>query len=166
MGKTGLWVLVFGLWSLVFGKTSLWENKSLLKTKDQHPKTAFPKDCFKTFVMRDFRKLEVWQQSLDYVKKIYQLTGTFPGNEKYGLVSQMNRSAISIPSNIAEGCSRKTSVEFSRFLEIAIGSAFELETQIEVCLLISYISKEQHSSLLSDLHILQRRVNMLKEKVK
>ena len=116
--------------------------------------------------MRDFRKLEVWGQSLAYVKKIYEITGSFPGHEKFGLVSQMNRSAISIPSNVAEGCSRKTSVDFSRFLEIAIGSAFELETQIEVCLLVSYINTEQHSSLIEELHILQKRMNMLREKVR
>ena len=116
--------------------------------------------------MRDFRKLEVWKQSLIYVKIIYEITASFPGHEKYGLVSQMNRSAISIPSNIAEGCSRRTAVEFSRFLEIAIGSSFELETQIEVCLLVSYINAKQHSSLMEELHILQKRMNMLREKVR
>ena len=116
--------------------------------------------------MRDFRKLEVWRQSLEYVKIIYQITGSLPGHEKYGLVSQMNRSVISIPSNIAEGCSRKTAADFSRFLEIAIGSSFELETQIEVCLLVSYINAEQYSSLIAELHILQKRMNMLREKVK
>ncbi len=78
----------------------------------------------------------------------------------------MNRSVTSIPSNIAEGCSRKTSADFSRFLEIAIGSSFELETQIEVCLLVSYINAEKHSTLIEQLHILQKRINMLKEKVR
>ena len=116
--------------------------------------------------MRDFRKLEIWRQSLAYVKSIYEITRSLPAHEKYGLVSQMNRSAISIPSNIAEGCSRKTAVDFSRFLEIALGSSFELETQIEVCLLVSYINNDQYNFLIKELNIIQKRLNMLREKVR
>lgn len=79
--------------------------------------------------MRNFRELEVWKNALELVKFTYSVTNNYPDNEKFGLVSQMNRAAVSIPSNIAEGCSRNSDKEFKRYLEIAIGSAFELETQ-------------------------------------
>jgi len=79
--------------------------------------------------MRDFRKSEIWKDAVAFARKIYQLTATFPVYEKYGLGSQMNRSVVSIASNIAEGCSRKSNIDFSRFLDIALGSSFELETQ-------------------------------------
>ena len=78
--------------------------------------------------MRNFRDLEVWQASVLLVKKIYLITAKFPNDEKFGLTSQINRAAISIPSNIAEGCSRTSQKDFSRFLQISLGSAFELET--------------------------------------
>lgn len=116
--------------------------------------------------MRDFRKLEIWNASLLMVKRIYELTALLPSNEKYGLVSQMNRSAVSIPSNIAEGCSRKSKLEISRFLEIAIGSAFELETQIEVCKLVNYIEQTGCQKLIEDLNILQKQINAYNEMVK
>lgn len=106
--------------------------------------------------MRDFRKLDVWMQALLFVKKVYDITHTFPQKEQYGLVSQMNRCAVSMPSNIAEGCSRKTSADFSRFLEIALGSSFELETQVEVSYIIAYINRDQCTSLMQELHIIQK----------
>lgn len=115
--------------------------------------------------MRDFRKLEIWHQSLIFVKLIYEITASLPAHEKYGLASQMNRSAVSVPSNIAEGCSRKTATEFSRFLEIAIGSAFELETQLEICSLLAYINSDQYLSLITELNIIQKRLNLLREKM-
>jgi len=115
--------------------------------------------------MRDFRKLNLWVQTLLFVKRMYGITHTFPRQEQYGLVSQMNRSAVSIPSNIAEGCSRKTATEFSRFLEIALGSSFELETQIEISYLVSYINTDQYASLLQELHIIQKRINALKTSI-
>ena len=76
--------------------------------------------------MRNFRNLEIWTRGIELVKEIYKLTSKFPSNEKFGLISQMQRASVSIPSNIAEGCSRNSDVEFKRFLEIAIGSSFEL----------------------------------------
>lgn len=115
--------------------------------------------------MRDFRKLDVWMQALLFVKKVYDITHTFPQKEQYGLVSQMNRCAVSMPSNIAEGCSRKTSADFSRFLEIALGSSFELETQVEVSYIIAYINRDQYTSLMQELHIIQKRINALKNSI-
>lgn len=116
--------------------------------------------------MRDFRKLEIWKASLQMVKKVYGLTATFPAHEKYGLSSQMNRAVISIPSNIAEGCSRNSKIELARFLEIAIGSSFELESQFEVCQLLTYIDESNCRSLISELNILQRQMNMYREMVR
>ena len=79
--------------------------------------------------MKDFRKLQVWEKSHALVLKVYKNSRTFPKEERYGLTSQLRRSAISIPSNIAEGCGRKGDAELSRFLNIALGSASELEYQ-------------------------------------
>ncbi len=89
--------------------------------------------------MRNFRELEVWKESIEIVKKVYSITNAFPSNEKFGLVSQMNRCRVSIASNIAEGCSRKSEIDFARFLEISIGSSFELETQLIISNNLIYI---------------------------
>ena len=80
--------------------------------------------------VQSFKELIVWQKSIELVKEIYKITNSFPKSELYGLVSQMRRSAVSIPSNIAEGKKRRTSKDFMQFLRIADGSAAELETQI------------------------------------
>lgn len=92
--------------------------------------------------MRNFRNYKVWIGSMNLVKKIYQITSTFPSSEKFGLISQVRRSAISIPSNIAEGAGRKSEKEFLRFLEISTGSAFELETQLLLAEGLGYIKKK------------------------
>jgi four helix bundle protein len=78
--------------------------------------------------MRDFRKLTIWEEGKNIVKQVYQLSFSLPKEEMYGLKSQIQRASVSIPSNIAEGCSRSSDMEFKRYLEIAIGSSFELET--------------------------------------
>ena len=111
--------------------------------------------------MRDFRKLEIWNKGITIVKEIYALTVTLPDKEKFGLISQMQRCAVSIPSNIAEGCSRNSEIEYKRFLEIAIGSAFELETQLIICCELSYINKEEIQGLHEDLNTLQKQTNTL-----
>lgn len=93
--------------------------------------------------LNSHKDLKVWQESMDLVEKIYQLTNTFPRNEQFGLVSQMRRSAVSIPSNIAEGAGRKGSREFGRFLYIAMGSLSELETQFEISLRLQYVTNQE-----------------------
>ncbi|MBI5003512.1 four helix bundle protein [Candidatus Kaiserbacteria bacterium] len=80
--------------------------------------------------MNDFRKLIVWQKAMDLARDLYVHTSKFPSEEKFGLTSQMRRSAVSIPSNIAEGSKRGTKKDFTQFLRIAAGSAAELETQL------------------------------------
>lgn len=115
--------------------------------------------------MRNFRDLEVWKQSLQFVTKVYSITNKFPGNEKFALVSQMNRCAVSIPANIAEGCSRKTATEFARFLEISIGSSFELETYFEIAFNLQLITKGEYDNLFSELSVIQKRTNALRESI-
>ena len=80
--------------------------------------------------MRDFKELQIWQKEIEIAVKTFQLTDTFPKEDKYGISQQMTRSGVSIPSNIAEGSSRRTEKDYARFIEISLGSSFELETQL------------------------------------
>ena len=80
--------------------------------------------------MHRFKDLEIWKQSRVFCKEIYIVTTQFPDTEKFGLINQLRRASVSIPSNIAEGASRKSNKDFSRFLEIALGSCYEIETQL------------------------------------
>lgn len=82
--------------------------------------------------MRNFRELQVWQKGIDIVVEVYRITEQLPREERFGLISQLNRAAVSVPSNIAEGCGRGTDPAFIQFLEYAIGSVFEIDTQLEV----------------------------------
>ena len=85
-----------------------------------------------------YRDLIVWQKSMQLVREIYIETKNFPKEEMYGLVSQIRRCAISIPSNIAEGRGRNSDKEFIRFLQISLGSVYELQTQLELSLQLNY----------------------------
>ncbi|WP_291404435.1 four helix bundle protein [Daejeonella sp.] len=80
--------------------------------------------------MHNFRKLNIWIDAMALAKEVYLITSKFPKDEKFGLVSQINRCSVSVPSNIAEGSSRSSKKEFSHFIKIALGSLFELETQL------------------------------------
>jgi len=80
--------------------------------------------------MRNFRDLKVWTESMDIAKSVYSILNSLPEFEKFGLCSQISRAAVSIPSNIAEGCGKSSNKEFKRYLEIALGSSYELETQL------------------------------------
>jgi four helix bundle protein len=80
--------------------------------------------------MKNFKQLKIWKQGMGIVKQVYAVSRFLPDEERYGLRSQMTRAAVSIPSNIAEGSSRFSDPDYRRFLEISLGSAFELETQL------------------------------------
>jgi four helix bundle protein len=101
-------------------------------TKDERQKTneniylSFLRDMLK----HNFRQLRIWIDSVELTGEIYKLTQSFPNEHKFGIANQLYRSAVSIPSNIAEGSSRKSEKEFAHFLSISMGSAFELETQL------------------------------------
>ncbi len=101
-------------------------------------------------MIKSFRDLEVWQYGIRLVKKIYLVTAKFPKEETYGLTSQMRRSAVSIPSNIAEGKGRQTRNEYIRFLYIASGSIAELETQIVIAKELSYIDIKMEEELIKE----------------
>lgn len=88
---------------------------------------------------RRHHDLESWKAAIDLVKQIYKLTSTFPPNENFGLTSQLRRAAVSVPSNIAEGCARSTEREFLHFLGIARGSLSELETQLIIARDLGYV---------------------------
>ena len=88
--------------------------------------------------MRNFKELKIWQKGFQIAINSFRITETFPSQEKFGLASQINRSGVSIPSNIAEGSSRNSDKDYSRFAEISLGSAFELETQLLIAKEIKY----------------------------
>src|SRR4030042_2940271 len=89
------------------------------------------------------KKLDVWQKGMEVAQMIYKLTNSFPSEEKFGLVSQMRRAAISIPSNVAEGAARQGKAEFRNFLSMAQGSLSELDTQMELSVLLGYLNAEK-----------------------
>lgn len=97
--------------------------------------------------MQSFRDLQVWQKSMALVTSIYQATRDFPGNESFGLTAQIRRSSVSIPSNIAEGFGRQASGDYLRFLTIARGSLFELQTQLEISMNLGYLTNEAYQEL-------------------
>ncbi|MFN0730181.1 four helix bundle protein [Polaribacter gochangensis] len=87
--------------------------------------------------------MKIWEQGIVIVKEIYKIAQKLPADEKFGLKSQITRAAVSIPSNIAEGCSRNSEIEFKRFLEIAMGSLFEVETQLIIVQELNLINPEE-----------------------
>ena len=91
--------------------------------------------------MRDFKKLEIWHLGMEIVELTYKLAAKLPTTEKYGLTSQMCRAAVSLPSNVAEGCGRNSNKDLAHFIQIAIGSAFELETQILIGKRVNYFEE-------------------------
>ena len=102
---------------------------------------------------------------MELVDNVYTFVETFPKTEKYGLSSQITRSAVSIPSNIAEGASRNSEKDFARFLEIALGSAFELETQLIIASKRKYVSPESLEQTVNKLSSLQKRIYGLRRKI-
>jgi four helix bundle protein len=116
--------------------------------------------------MRNFRNLEIWKKAIELTKLIYKITDDFPATEKYGLKSQIQRASVSVASNIAEGSSRRSEVDFARFLEMSIGSAFEVETQLIIAKELGYISKSNYESILSHIQTLQKQINALLTKIR
>ena len=106
--------------------------------------------------MHNFRKLTICQNAMIIAKEVYATTATFPKEEIYGLVSQINRCSVSVPSNIAEGSSRSSNKEFAHFIKISIGSLFELETQLTLSNKFGIINSEVLSDLMLKIVALQR----------
>lgn len=93
-------------------------------------------------MIKTYRDLLIWQKSMSLVTQVYTITSTFPDSEKFGLTSQVRRSAVSVPSNIAEGFGRNSAGDFKRFLNISMGSLFELQTEFEIAKNLGFISEE------------------------
>lgn len=115
--------------------------------------------------MHNFRKLEIWLKSMNLVTDIYQLTNTFPNCERFGLITQMQRSAVSIPTNIAEGSSKSSNKDFARFLEMSIGSSLELETELTISLNLKYIDSVIFESIQHKIIELQKMITGFKNKL-
>jgi four helix bundle protein len=115
--------------------------------------------------MHNYNNLQIWQQAMDLVEEIYKLTASFPIEEKFSLVSQMTRAAVSIPSNIAEGAGRNSDKDFAHFISIAIGSLYELNTQIVLSERLGYINQSQSQELQKKLDNLQRKSVSFKSKL-
>ena len=118
--------------------------------------------------MHNFKNLKIWQLARNFVKDIYVLTKKFPDDERFGLTQQIRRAVISIPSNIAEGAGRGTDKDFSHFLDIANGSAFEVETQLILSFDLNYISQTEFDNLNDKLQLMEKMIcnfnNSLKSK--
>lgn len=117
-------------------------------------------------LVKNFKDLMIWQKGVFLVEQIYQQTEHFPRIEVFGLVSQMRRAAISIPSNIAEGYRRRHTKEFQQFLNIALGSLGELETQIILAFRLRYLSLEDQNKLCGQVDELVRMIVVLSQKVR
>jgi four helix bundle protein len=124
-------------------------------TSDEHPN---PK-------ARGYRDLVVWQKGITLAKEIYLLTKKLPTDEKFGLVSQMRRAAVSVPSNIAEGQARRTTGEFIQFISHAEGSVAELDTQLALCQDLDILTVNECAPAASLLDELRRMLNSLRRKL-
>ena len=114
-----------------------------------------------TNTSRDFRKYEVWKKSIEFASFVYKVTGGLPWFEKKGLCDQLQRAAVSISSNIAEGAARPSDNDFAHFLDIALGSAYEVETQMQIAKNIGYIDEERHSKLLEEVIDIEKQISRL-----
>ena len=115
--------------------------------------------------VKSYKDLNIWQRSMDMVELIYRITEDFPSKENFGLISQMRRAAVSIPSNIAEGYGRQSTGSYSQFLSIARGSLFELETQLEICIRLKYLPKTESERLLAEIIEICKMISSLISKL-
>lgn len=112
-------------------------------------------------MITSYKELDVWKKSMLLVREIYIKTSNFSENEKFGLISQMRRASVSIPSNIAEGWGRKTNKDYVKFLHISLGSLYELETQVIICEKINLISKDQLIEIYEFINDIGKMLNIL-----
>ena len=111
--------------------------------------------------MKDFRQLKVWEKSHQLALAIYKVTKDFPKEELYGLISQIRRSSMSIPTNIVEGCGRFTDADFARFLQMAMGSASETEYQLILARDLDFLPKDSYEKLHSEVEEVKRMLASL-----
>lgn len=116
--------------------------------------------------MKDFRSLLVWEKAHTLVLKIYKITESFPKHEVYGITSQVRRAAVSVPTNIAEGCGKDTDAELKRYCLMAMGSSSELEYLLLLSQNIGYLSEENYHSLQVELIEIRKMLNAFIQKLK
>ena len=116
--------------------------------------------------IRSYKDLMVWQRSMDLVESIYRITDKLPAKEQWGLVSQMRRAAVSVPSNIAEGYGRQSSGNYIQFLSISRGSLLELETQLELCIRLQYFTRIDSEKILNETVEINKMLTSLISKIK
>jgi len=109
--------------------------------------------------MKNFKELKIWKKGMKIVRDVYMLSNKLPEEEKYGLKSQITRAAVSIPSNIAEGSSRESDLDNRRFQQIALGSAFELETQLLIIAELNLVSPQSISKVIAEIHEEQKMIS-------
>lgn len=110
---------------------------------------------------RNFREYKVWQDAVAYASEIYKITQDMPWFEKKGLCDQLQRAVVSISSNIAEGSAKPSDADFAKFLDIALGSAFEVETQLLISRNVGYIDEKLYNDLLTELNGIEHQLNGL-----
>jgi len=115
--------------------------------------------------MHNFKELKIWQDSMGIVEEIYNESKDFPKNEQFGLISQINRCSVSIPSNIAEGSGRESNKDFRRFLSISLSSAFELETQLIIARRIGFIKNDNFERIITKLTKVQKMIFVFRNKI-
>ena len=116
--------------------------------------------------MRDFRTWNIYQDSMNFVKDIYTFSKQLPKDEEYGLRSQIRRAAVSIVNNIAEGSAKSSAKDFHRYLEMSLGSAFEVETLLNVIKSLNYCNQETTDNMLNDIDSIERRLNAFIQKIR
>lgn len=116
--------------------------------------------------MQDFKNLLIWQKAHQMTLSVYQATLAFPAAEQYGLTSQIRRACASIPANIAEGCGRDGDIEFGRFVQIAMGSAYELEYHLILARDLKYLNEKDHETLTNQLNEVRKMLIAFKAKLK
>jgi four helix bundle protein len=116
--------------------------------------------------MRNFRSWDIYQDGMDFVKEVYLLTKALPKEEAYGLSSQIRRASVSIVTNIAEGAAKTSSKDFHRYLEISLGSAFEVETLVKIVQEMEYTDLEDLDGLLIKIESLEKRINAFIQKIR
>jgi four helix bundle protein len=114
--------------------------------------------------MHRYKDLEFWRRSKDLAVSIYRLSAKFPSDEKFGITNQMRRASVSIASNIAEGSSRSSDKDFRRFLEMSMGSAYELETQLLISKELGYLDVNVCTDIMNEVGIIIRQISNFKLK--
>lgn len=145
---------------ILISRTKSWRRWGKVTKEERHKGTEAQRHKVKTY-----RDLIVWQKAMHFVTRIYTVSKKLPKEEAYGLISQIRRSSVSIPSNIAEGYGRNSSNDYIRFLQISIGSLYELQTQLEICLNLKYVSQQLFNDINEKSREIERMLSSLINKL-